>query len=148
VGTGVGPILARRFTGSRVGPLRWAIAAGFGLSAAGLVAIVPLSSFGLVLFGSLLRGVGAGMVWVLSSELLYTLTPNAVRGRVFSTDFAAQTLASAISAGVGGYLLDQAGVSIAGMLIGMALLSAVFGLAWALWSLRRARADERATTQH
>jgi MFS family permease len=138
VGTGIGPILARRFTGDRVPALRWAIVVGFAIAAAGLLLVVPLTSFGLVLAGSLLRGLGSGMVWVLSSQLLYTLTPNEVRGRVFSTDFAAQTLASAVSAGLGGWLLDQTSLGIPGLLLGMTALTAAFGLAWGAWTATRA----------
>jgi hypothetical protein len=144
VGTGIGPILARRFTGDRVPALRWAIVVGYAIAAAGLLLVVPLTSFGWVLAGSTLRGVGSGMVWVLSSQLLYALTPGAVRGRVFSTDFAAQTLAGAISAGLGGWLLDRAGVGIPGLLLGMAALTAAFGLAWGAWTATRATRPESA----
>jgi MFS family permease len=142
IGTGIGPIWGRRFTGDRVRPLRWAIVAGFALAALGLLLIVPLSSFGLVLFGSLLRGVGAGIIWVFSTQLLLALTPNEVRGRVFSSDFAAQTLTNAISAGVGGWLLDRSGVGVPGMLVGMAVLTVVFAAGWGVWTWsRRATVD-------
>ncbi len=147
IGTGIGPILGRRFTGDRVWPLRVAIAAGFGLAAVGLFIIAPLGSFGWVLFGSLLRGVGAGMVWVFSTQLLLQLTPAPVRGRVFSSDFAAQTLANAIGAGVAGWSLDNSGLGVTGLLLTLGGLTVVFGLGWAAWmafGVNRA-ADEAVT---
>jgi hypothetical protein len=70
-GTGLGPILARRFTGDRVRALRWAILASFALAAIGVAIIAPLASFGCVLYGALLRAVGGGTNWVFSSQLLF-----------------------------------------------------------------------------
>ncbi len=142
VGTGIGPILARRFTGDRVGPLRWAIVAGFAIAAVGLLLMAPLTSFGMVLFGSLLRGVGAGIIWVFSTQLLLALTPNAVRGRVFSNDFAAQTLTNAIAAGVGGWLLDGTGLGLSGTLLIMVVLTAAFAVVWGLWTVGQRAAAE------
>jgi MFS family permease len=139
VGTGIGPILGRRFTGDRVRPLRWAIVVGFATAAVGLLLIAPQTSFALVLFGSLLRGVGAGIIWVFYTQLLLELTPNAVRGRVFSSDFAAQTLTNAISAGVGGWLLDRTGLGVSGLLLGMAVLTALFAAAWAAWTVGKGK---------
>jgi MFS family permease len=133
VGTGLGPIVARRFTGDRVWPLRIAAVAGFAICAAGLAIIAPLASFGWVLFGALLRGIGTGIVWVFSTQLLLLLTPNHVRGRVFASDFAAQTLGTAVSSGAGGWLLDQTALGLAGMLLGLAGLTTVLGVLWAGW---------------
>jgi MFS family permease len=143
VGTGLGPILARRFTGDRIRPLRLAIILAFLIGAAGLLIIAPLSSFGWVLVGSLLRGIGAGVVWVFSTQLLLLLTPAPVRGRVFSSDFAGQTLASALSAGVGGWLLDHTALGVSGTLVAMAGLTILFGVLWAAWTALRAAADSR-----
>lgn len=135
IGTGIGPIWARRFTGDRVWPLRVAIAAGFALACAGMFIIVPLGGFGWVLFGSLLRGVGAGIVWVFSTQLLLQLTPAAVRGRVFSSDFAAQTLANAIGAAAAGWALDGTGLGVPGLLVVLAVVTLVFGVGWVAWML-------------
>ncbi len=144
IGTGIGPIWGRKFTGDRIGPLRWAIAVGFGLAAAGLLVIAPLGGFGWVLFGSLLRGVGAGIVWVFSTQLLLHLTPAAVRGRVFSSDFAGQTLANAIGAGVAGWALEKTGLGVPGLLLMMTAITVIFGGGWVAWitlGLKRTAAD-------
>jgi len=132
-GTGLGPILARRFTGDRVRPLRWAILLAFGLSAAGILIVAPLAGFGLVLLGALLNAIGTGTNWVFSSQLLLQLTPNQVRGRVFASDFAAVTLANAISSGAAGWLLDRSGLGLSGVLVGMAMVTTLFGGLWWAW---------------
>ena len=62
VGTGIGPIIARYFTGDRARPLRLTIILGYGVGALGLAVVAPLIGFELVLLGVLLRGVGGGIV--------------------------------------------------------------------------------------
>lgn len=134
VGTGIGPILARTFTGDREWPLRWAIFASYLLSAIGLLLIAPLGAFWLILLGMLLRGVGGGIGWVFSTQLLLELVPDRVRGRVFSSEFAMFTLANAISAAVVGQALDLS-ISLSALVVVMALLSFVSALVWGGWLL-------------
>jgi predicted MFS family arabinose efflux permease len=133
IGTGLGPILARIFTGDRDRPMRFAIIASYGLSSLGLLIIAPLFDFNSVLIGSLVRGVGAGLMWVFSTQLLLQLTPDQVRGRVFATEFAMLTLASAIGSLLGGWALDQPGVTIAHLLWIPAILNVIPGVLWAVW---------------
>ncbi len=140
IGTGLGPILARRLTGDRVRSLRMAVAVGFALGAAGLLLIAPLSSFGWVLVGSLLRGVGSGMIWVFSTQLLLQLAPAKVRGRVFASDFAAQTLTNAVSAGALGWVLDHTRLTVSGSVVLMGASTALAGLLWAAWIAAGAQA--------
>jgi MFS family permease len=133
VGTGLGPIVVRGITGDRGSALRVAIVAAYAISAAGLAIVATLSSFGIVLFGTLLRGIGAGLGWVFSTQLLLQLLPDRVRGRVFSTEFAMLTLANAIAAAGSGWLLDNGTVDISGLLTWMTILVLVPGLLWSLW---------------
>lgn len=133
VGTGIGPILARRFTGDNDRSLRIAIGLGYGSAAAGLWIVSLLSNFPLVLFGTLFRGVGNGLVWVFSTQLLLQLVPNKVRGRVFATEFAFFTLMSAAGAAVTGQALDTS-LGIAGVLRWMAAVTLIPGVLW-LWRL-------------
>jgi MFS family permease len=134
IGTGVSPILARRFTGDRDRALRIALAVSYLLSTAGLLVVGWAESFGVILAGSVLRGAGGGLGWVFSTQLLLHMTPPDVRGRVFATEFALLTLMSAIGSGLGGLGLDAYGVA------GLATLMAVVALApaglWSLWMRR------------
>ena len=136
IGTGLGPVLARRLTGDRKRPMALAIALGYGITAAGLLLSAPLWSLGMVLFGNALRSFGGGINWVFSTQLLFQLTPDRVRGRVFSTEFALFTLASAIGAAGGGWALDDSGLTLGGLMGLLGALSFLPGLLWGSW-LRR-----------
>jgi MFS family permease len=135
VGTGIGPIIARHFTGDRDRSLRLAIIGGYLLGGLGLVISAPLTSFGLVLFGTMLRGVGGGINWVFSTQLLLQLVPNQVRGRVFATEFAFLTLASAVGAAAVGGALDSA-LGLSGLIWSMAGLALIPPMLWTLWLTR------------
>jgi MFS family permease len=141
IGTGIGPILARHFTGDRSKPLRLAIGLSYLIAAAGLVLAAPLSSFGLVLLGTFLRGLGSGIGWVFSTQLLLQLLPDRVRGRVFSTEFAMFTLMNAVGAAGSGWALDGTGLGVSGLLWLLAGLSLVPAALWALWHGVRPPAD-------
>lgn len=135
VGTGVGPVAARYFTGDRQMRLRYAITVGYLIAAAGTLVIAPFSSFELFLFGTFWRGVGGGICWVLSTQLLLQLVPNQVRGRVFATEFALFTLMNAVGAATVGGLIDTP-LGLPGIILGMAALLLLPGLLWTGWILR------------
>lgn len=144
VGTGIGPIIARQFTGDDNRRLRFGIGVGYGSAALGLLIVSFLSNFPLVLFGTLFRGIGNGLVWVFSTQLLLQLVPNRARGRVFATEFAFFTLMSATGAAVTGSALDS-GMGIDDVLRWMAALTLIPGL---LWLLRLMLTDTGAQTSH
>lgn len=135
VGTGIGPIIARRFTGDRDRSLRIAIALSYVIAAAGLLIVASLAAFGVVLLGTLVRGIGVGIGWVFSTQLLLQLVPNRVRGRVFSTEFATFTLMNAIAAAGMGWTMDNTSLGISELLRIMAAVTLVPGLLWVLWNL-------------
>ena len=137
VGTGVGPIVARRWSGDDGFALRIAIAVGFVMLTTGVAVTATLAGFGIVLFGLFLRGIGGGMVWVFSSQLLMQLVPDAVRGRIFATEFALFTLMGALSAAASGWLIDTAAVGLAGTLLGMAVLCLIPAVAWSWYVAKR-----------
>ena len=132
VGTGVGPIVARHFAGDRDRPLRYAIILGYLIGAAGLAIVAPMIHFGWVLLGVTLRGIGGGIIWVFSTQLLLPRSPNTVRGRVFATDYALFTLMSAVGSAVAGGVLD-ASLSIPAIFWWMAGLTLIPGVLWAIW---------------
>ena len=132
IGTGLGPIIARRFTGDRDRALRIAITVGYLFATIGLLVASTLSSFPIFLLGSFLRGLGGGIVWVLATQLLLQLVPVEVRGRVFSTEFALHTLMGAISSGMAGTLLDTTFTE-SSLLMFMAVLLLIPISLWSLW---------------
>ncbi len=136
VGTGIGPVLARRWTRDRHSALSWAMAGAYGVSIAGLLVMATLSSFNVVLIGIFLRGVGGGTIWVFSTQLLLEALPERVRGRVFATEFAMFSLFSAIGVWVTGAVLDV-GIGIATVTLGMAVLLLLPAFLWAAWLRHR-----------
>ena len=75
VGSGIGPIVARYFTGDRDRPLRLGIFCGYLTAAGGLAIGASLSSFGVLLLGTFIRGFGGSIVWVFSTQLLLQSVP-------------------------------------------------------------------------
>lgn len=134
IGTGIGPILARRYIGDKHNLLRIAIAGGYLLTIIGMLMISPLISFGTVLGGILIRSVGGGLVWVFSTQLLLELLPDRYRGRVFSTELAMLTLMSATSAAFIGGIIDM-NIELSTLIFGMGLLSLIPFIFWSFRTL-------------
>jgi MFS family permease len=135
IGTGVGPILARVFTGDRDRLLRLALTLSYGIGVIGLAMTAPLASFALVLLGTFVRSLGGGVNWTFSTQLLLEWVPDGVRGRVFSSEFAMFTLANAISSAAGGWLLDNTSLGIKGILWWMTGLMIIPGILWYGWTM-------------
>jgi MFS family permease len=140
-GTGVGPIIARRLTGDDPRRMRIAISVAYLLIAVGLAVVAPLAAFWMVLLGIFLRGLGGGVNWVFSTQLLLQGVPDEVRGRVFSTDFAVFTLAVATSTAIGGWVMDHAGIGHSGLIWCLAVLILIPGGLWTAWWTRRDQAS-------
>lgn len=140
IGSGIGPILARRWTGDRDKPLRISISWGYVIAAIGIAIIAPLLDFGTVLFGGLIRSIGGGIAWVFSTQLLLQRAPNEIRGRIFGTEFALFTLMGGASSLIIGALLDRFQVET--ILWGMAALNLIPALLWGLWQIRYNRLKE------
>jgi NRE family putative nickel resistance protein-like MFS transporter len=140
VGTGVGPLTVRYFLGDTERRLRWAIVGGYLVGGLGLVVSAQLSNLEMMIVGAFLTGLGNGVLWVFSSQLLLQLVDATVRGRVFSTEFAMFTLSSAVgSAAVGAAIDTRLGIS--GVLTAMAIMSLLPAIAWSLWLATRRRGN-------
>jgi MFS family permease len=132
VGSGLGPILARRLTGDVPRLLRLAILPGYALGTVGLLVMAPLDHFGGLLAGAFLRSFGGGIVWVFSTQLLLQTVPDRVRGRVFSSEFALFTLGAAAGAAGAGQAQDLGldPTAIFGVLAIIPLVPAALWLGW------------------
>ena len=139
IGSGIGPILARHWTGDRDKPLRTSITLGYVIAAMGIAIIAPLLNFGTVLFGGLVRSIGGGIAWVFSTQLLLQRAPNEIRGRIFGTEFALFTLMGGASSLIIGALLDRFQVEV--ILWGMAALNFIPALLWGLWQRHHSRVE-------
>lgn len=140
VGTGIGPILARRLTGDDGPTLRRAIVIGYLLIVLGSAATAPLLSLPAVLLATIVRGVGGGIVWVFSTQLLLQNVDKTVHGRVFATEFMFFYLASALASSVVGTALDSS-LSISAIIWAMTALSLI---PMTLWTLSVVRGNRKA----
>lgn len=134
IGSGLGPILGRTFTGDDNRSLRKAIGIGYLVAAAGLLVISSLHSLAVILLGTVLRSAGSGIVWVFTTQLLLANVPEAVRGRIFSVEHAAFTLVAAIAASGFGTLLDSV-PELSHLIAGIAVAAAIPAGPW-LWYWR------------
>lgn len=141
VGSGMGPIIGRIFTGDRISRLRRTIALGYIIAGTGLAIISTLHSFPVVVFGGLLRSMGGGIAWVFSTQLLLQLVPTQVRGRVFSFEQACFALTSSIAAATSGILLDVF-PHLSQVILGMGVLAIIPGIFWAIWCFARPMGDD------
>ena len=140
VGSGIGPIVARYWTGDRDKPLRRSISLGYLIGTVGLVITAPLLSLTTVVFGGFIRSIGGGIAWVFSTQLLLQRAPNEIRGRIFGTEFALFTLMGAVATAIVGVMMDLFGVRL--VLWGMTALPLIPALLWWLWQARHNKASE------
>jgi MFS family permease len=142
VGTGIGPIVTRRFTGDQSHLLRIAIGVAYLICIIGLLIIAPLWGFVAVLLGSFLRAIATGINWVFSTQLLLQIVPSKIRGRVFSTEFAFFTLANAIGTAASGWILDNTMVGLSGLIFIMVLITVIPGIFWGWWNVMERKKKE------
>ena len=136
IGTGVGPIVVRRWLGDSWGGMLKAVSIGYVTMTLGTLGLALAPSLGWVLGATSVRGVGTGVIWVFSAVLLQLLIPDRLRGRVFAFEFAAFTLAQSFSTLWAGYAYDNLGWSLAQVLLSAALASVAITAAWAIFYLR------------
>lgn len=141
IGSGIGPILARRWTGDRDKPLRISISIGYLIGALGLVITAPLLGLVEVLIGGFVRSIGGGIAWVFSTQLLLQRAPNDIRGRIFGTEFAFFTLMGGIGTAIVGALLDRFHVRT--ILWGMTVLPLIPAVLWWLWQRHFSRIEQK-----
>lgn len=134
IGSGIGPIFARHWTGDRDRPLRISISLGYLIGTLGLAIAAPLFGLVEVLIGGFIRSIGGGIAWVFSTQLLLQRAPNEIRGRIFGTEFAFFTLMGGIATAIVGGLLDRFDVRT--ILWGMAVLPLIPAVLWWLWQIR------------
>lgn len=146
---GIGLLFAARGLGALVGPflVRGAVhgddaqyrSIAFCIIAfsAGYTGLALSHSLGFGLAAILFAHLGGGAAWQISSYGLQRETPDAIRGRVFATDYGFVTLTMALSGLGAGVASDRFGPFAA--TVGTAMVSLMFGVVWATatWRLWR-----------
>ena len=107
IGTAVGPILARRWTGETRRQMQAAIGIAFLIGGAFYISFAVSKSFTLALLFLAIAHMGGSILWVFSTVLLQRAVDDDFRGRVFAAEMALVTLTMAASNYVVGELMDR-----------------------------------------
>jgi len=135
IGTLLGPIASRALTRGQP-PRMWrAIPFAYLVGAAFAFLFSRSSSLPEACVWLVLTHLGGSTLWIFSMVLLQARVPGAMRGRVFSAEQMAYTLAMGTSYGVAGLAMDTWHLSPRAMGAGLAVVFAVPGLIWLLASL-------------
>jgi MFS family permease len=135
LGTGLGPLLIRRWLGDSTKRLLVGISIGFLLTAVGISTLGLASTLTAFLGGTFIRTVGTGTIWVFSSVLLQMLIPDKVRGRVFAFEFAILTLTQSLSILAAGYAQDVIGWSLDRITLAFGIFGAAVFILWMIFFL-------------
>lgn len=135
LGTGLGPLLIRRWLGDSTKRLMIGISIGFLFTAVGISMLGLVSNLSAFLGSTFTRTVGTGTIWVFSSVLLQMLIPDKVRGRVFAFEFAILTLMQSMSIFGAGYFLDTLGWPLDQITLAFGSLGGVVFILWMLFFL-------------
>jgi MFS family permease len=135
IGSGLGPLIVRRWLGDNQKATMWAVTLGFGLLTLGIFWLGRALSLPEAAAATLLRSLGGGALWVFSSALLQILVEDRFRGRVFAFEFAALTLTQSFATLWAGLAQDQWGLSAQTVLIRASLIGLIVSVLWILFHL-------------
>lgn len=139
VGTGLGPLLARRITGDTPGPMYWAILAAYLIMAIGYGLLGIASTLAIILLATFARTIGTGVNWVYSTSLIQMKVPSRYLGRVFAFDMAMMTLASATSTLGAGWATDILGWTPAQLSLALSVITLFTMTGWVTFMMLHLR---------
>jgi MFS family permease len=128
VGAGLGPLVAHKLGGGSLTFLRRAIGLAYFISTLGYLWFSQTQIFALALVAVVIAHIGGSINWVFSTALLQIQVPDQLRGRIFSVEYAALTLATALSSFCTGAASD-AGWTPRELAVALALLFILPGIA-------------------
>ncbi|MGB1701242.1 MAG: hypothetical protein ACPHRO_14895, partial [Nannocystaceae bacterium] len=135
-GTGVGPFVARAYTGESLERLRRSVAWGFVCTLAGYgllpFATNPTTAVPLIVFAH----IGGAIVWVMSTVVLQLTVDAHVRGRLFAAELALVMLMSSLMMLTWGGYMDVFDRSLGEAMWGSAVTLALAWGGWCLWGAR------------
>lgn len=147
VGTGIGPLVVRRWVGDSRRAQLWAIAMSFVALSLGVLGLAYAPALGWVLAASFLRSLGTGSLWVFSAAMLQKIVVDQYRGRVFAFEFAAMTLTQSIASLWAGIAMDQLAFDVQEVIFSAAVASVAVLAGWLVFQARaNAVAAPSATT--
>ena len=135
VGTGIGPILARRHLVDRS---RWPVILGILVSLCGAsYAVLSFVPWGYWLAACVMAAHAAGGAnWVMSTVILQERSIDAFRGRIFATEWLMVMTVESLSTLAAGALLQFEILALRGTILLFATLQIVSGICWVYWIRR------------
>ena len=130
IGTAVGPIMARRWTGETRHQMQAAIGIAFLIGGAFYISFAVSKSFVLALLFLAIAHMGGSILWVFSTVLLQKSVEDDFRGRVFAAEMALVTLTMATSNYVVGELMDRFQFSPRVVTAAVGIFFLLPGIAW------------------
>jgi predicted MFS family arabinose efflux permease len=130
IGSGLGPLLVRRWLGDSRRASMWALSLGFVLLTVGIFWLSRAASLPEAAAATLVRTLGGGTLWVFSAALLQVLSEDHFRGRVFAFEFTLFTLTQSIATLWAGLAQDQLGLGVREVLLYSSYLSVVVAGLW------------------
>lgn len=132
VGSAIGALIGRYLVGDEARALRLGLMGSYAVTATGLgVAAADVTFLGLGA-GILLRGVGGGMLFVFSTQLLFQRVPGGMRGRIMGLEYGLRTLMSGLGMAIVSVAVDSR-LSESQVFVGLALGALLPGALWAAW---------------
>ncbi|MEN8240343.1 MAG: MFS transporter [Chloroflexota bacterium] len=137
LGSIIGPLIARVFSGTTSGQLRGLIQKSYLLIPLGWIIFALAPSLWVVCVGAAVRMMGVSINWTYSNVLIQYQVPDRFLGRVFSIDLGLFTLANSTSVLLTGIFLDSFRVEPRGMLTFFAAASFAMGVVLAITAGRQ-----------
>ena len=106
LGSGIGPLLARRLGGDSARAMRRAILPAFLCAGSFYIVFSYAPNLPLAVITLLCAHIGGSVLWVFSTTLLQLAVPDRFRGRVFAAEWALVTLSMSASSFFTGWALD------------------------------------------
>jgi MFS family permease len=139
IGSGLGPLLVRRWLGDSRSASLWAISVGFVLLTVGIFWLGRAATLPEAAMATLVRTLGGGTIWVFSAALLQTLSDDQFRGRVFSFEFAAFTLSQSLATLWAGVAQDSLGLDVRQVLLYSSAGSLIITILWLIFRFQAQR---------
>jgi len=134
LGALTGPWAVGRWAGQDQNRMRWGIALGYLLVLVGYATLSQSSTLWLAFAGIVLAHGGASTAFVFSTNLLQSLSDDAFRGRLLSTDFTGMVISLSLSSYSAGWAVDH-GVPVRQAALATALVMLVPLSVW-MWITR------------
>lgn len=131
-GTGIliGPFIIARLVGGRIGRAQKYISICFFLSGLSYMGFGLAPTIVIAMIFVFIAHAGWGSKWTLSAALLQRLTPDHIRGRIFSMDLGLLTLTLALSTFITGIAVDH--LEPRYVALGLGVVFIAFGALWTL----------------